>query len=72
MKRNSRKDRFFISACKGRPVPSGLSKAKPLRVFGKIFRASLAVFSRKALHNPARNGKAGKKLKKAALRAVDV
>mgnify|MGYP001099034262 CR=1 FL=1 len=42
----------------------GLSKAKSLRVFGKIFRASLAVFSRKALHNPARNGKAGKKLKK--------
>ncbi|EEB23012.1 hypothetical protein BACDOR_04660 [Phocaeicola dorei DSM 17855] len=55
------KGRFFISACKGRPVPFGLSKAGPLRVFGKIFRAPLAVFSRKALHNPARNGEAGKK-----------
>jgi len=55
------KGRFFISAYKGRPVPFGLSKAVPLRVFGKIFRAALAVFSRKALHNPARNGEAGKK-----------
>ncbi|MCS2724486.1 hypothetical protein NXW08_14015 [Bacteroides uniformis] len=53
--------RFFISACKGRPAPHGLSKAGPSRVFGKIFRAALAVFSRKALHNPARDGKAGKK-----------
>jgi len=52
---------FFISACKGRPAPPGLSKAGPSRVFGKIFRAALAVFSRKALHNPARDGKAGKK-----------
>jgi len=38
-----------------------LSKAKPLRVSAKIFRAPLAVFFRKALHNPARDSDAGKK-----------
>ena len=48
------KGRFFISACKGRPVPFGLSKVEPYGFSRKIFRASLAVFSRKTLHNPLR------------------
>jgi len=38
-----------------------LSKAGPSRVSAKIFRAALAVFFRKALHNPARDSEAGKK-----------
>ena len=54
-------DRFFISACKVRPVPYGLSKAGPFGFRGKIILAALAVFFPKALRNPARNGGAGKK-----------
>lgn len=53
--------RCFISACKVRPVPYGLSKAGPFGFRGKIILAALAVFFPKALHNPARNGGAGKK-----------
>lgn len=53
--------RFFISACKGSPVPIWIEQGRALRVSAKIFRAALAVFFRKALHNPARDCLAGKK-----------
>ena len=52
---------FLFQPAKFVPCLSGLSKAGPLRVSEKIFRAPLAVFFRKALHNPARHGMAGRK-----------
>ena len=50
----------FISACKGSPVPVWIEQGRAYG-FRKIFRAALAVFFRKALHNPARDCLAGKK-----------
>lgn len=58
---NSPQTALLFQPAKFVPCLKGLSKAKPLRVSAKIILASLAVFSRKALHNPARNGLAGKK-----------
>lgn len=52
---------FLFQPAKVAPCLSGLSKAGPLRVSAKIFRAALAVFFRKALHNPVRDCLAGKK-----------
>ena len=61
MKKASQKTAFLFQPAKVVPCPPGLSKAKPLRVSAKIFRAPLAVFFQKALHNPARDSDAGKK-----------
>ncbi|MFS2717224.1 hypothetical protein AAH068_20170 [Bacteroides uniformis] len=46
-------------------MPDGLSKATPFGFAEKIILApsGLAVFFRKALHNPARDSWAGKKVK---------
>ena len=60
-KRRIEQVRFLFQPAKVVPCPPGLSKVKPLRVSAKIFRAPLAVFFRKALHNPARDSDAGKK-----------
>ena len=54
---------FLFQPAKVAPCLSGLSKAGPLRVTAKIYRAALGVFFRKALHKPARDGLAGKKYK---------
>ena len=51
---------FLFQPAKVAPYLSGLSKAG-LTGSAKIFRAALAVFFRKALHNPARDCLAGKK-----------
>ncbi|WP_443777616.1 hypothetical protein [Bacteroides clarus] len=58
---NIRQTALLFQPAKFAPCLFGLSKAVPLRVSAKIILAPLAVFFRKALHNPARNGMAGKK-----------